>query len=58
MLAAALACDEDTVVSHGSAAELLGLWDKRLPVIHVIPLTGRVERFQASAGTACGSPPR
>ncbi|HEY6550162.1 MAG TPA: DUF559 domain-containing protein [Solirubrobacterales bacterium] len=37
MLAAALACDEDTVVSHGSAAELLGLWDKQLPVIHVIP---------------------
>jgi very-short-patch-repair endonuclease len=37
MLAAILACDEDTVVSHGSAAELLGLWDKQLPVIHVIP---------------------
>lgn len=25
------------MVSHGSAAELLGLWDKRLPVIDVIP---------------------
>lgn len=37
MLAAVLACDEGTVLSHGSAAELLGLWDKRLPVVHVIP---------------------
>jgi len=37
MLAAVLACDEGTVLSHGSAAELLGLRDKRLPVMHVIP---------------------
>lgn len=37
MLAAVLACDEGTVLSHGSTAELLGLWDKRLPVVHVIP---------------------
>ncbi len=37
MLAAVVACDEGTVLSHGSAAELLGLWDKRLPVVHVIP---------------------
>ena len=37
MLAAVLACEEGTVLSHGSAAELLGLWDKRLPVVHVIP---------------------
>jgi len=37
MLAAVLACDEGTVLSHGSAAELLGLWDKRLPIVHVIP---------------------
>jgi very-short-patch-repair endonuclease len=37
MLAAVLACDEGTVLSHGSAAEMLGLWEKRLPVIHVIP---------------------
>jgi very-short-patch-repair endonuclease len=37
MRAAVLACDEGTVLSHGSAAELLGLWDKRLPVMHVIP---------------------
>ena len=36
MLAAVLACDERTVLSHGSAAELLGLWDKQLPVVHVI----------------------
>jgi hypothetical protein len=25
------------VISHGSAAELLGLWDKRLPIVDVIP---------------------
>jgi very-short-patch-repair endonuclease len=37
MFAAVLACDEGTVISHGTAAELLGLWDKRLPVVHVIP---------------------
>ena len=37
MRAAVLACEEGTVLSHGSAAELLGLWDKRLPVVHVIP---------------------
>jgi len=37
MLAATLACESGTVLSHGSAAELLGLWDKRLPVVHVIP---------------------
>jgi hypothetical protein len=37
MLAAVLACETGTVLSHGSAAELLGLWDKELPVVHVIP---------------------
>ncbi|HEX5375642.1 MAG TPA: hypothetical protein VFW48_05750, partial [Solirubrobacterales bacterium] len=37
MLAAVLACEARTVLSHGSAAELLGLWEKRLPVMHVIP---------------------
>jgi very-short-patch-repair endonuclease len=37
MLAAVLACEKDTVLSHGSAAELLGLWDKQLPVVHVVP---------------------
>lgn len=37
LLAAALACEGGTVISHGSAAELLGLWDKRLPLVHVIP---------------------
>lgn len=37
MLAAVLACEQGTVLSHGSAAELLGLWDKTLPVFHVIP---------------------
>ena len=37
MFAAALACGDGTVISHGSAAELIGLWDKQLPVVHVIP---------------------
>lgn len=37
MLAATLACERGTVLSHGSAAELLDLWDKRLPIVHVIP---------------------
>lgn len=37
LLAAVLACEEGTVLSHGSAAELLGLSDKRIPVVHVIP---------------------
>lgn len=37
MLAATLACESGTALSHGSAAELLGLWDKQLPVFHVIP---------------------
>jgi very-short-patch-repair endonuclease len=37
LLAAALACEKGTALSHGSAAELLGLWDKQLAVVHVIP---------------------
>jgi Protein of unknown function (DUF559) len=37
LLAAALACEKGTVLSHGSAAELLGLWDKRLTTVHLIP---------------------
>jgi very-short-patch-repair endonuclease len=37
LLAAVLACGEGTVLSHGAAAELLGLWDKQLPVVDVIP---------------------
>jgi very-short-patch-repair endonuclease len=37
LLAAVLACEKGTVLSHGSAAELLGLWDKRLALVHVIP---------------------
>jgi very-short-patch-repair endonuclease len=37
MVAAALACGEGTVISHGSAAELVGLWDKRSAVVDVIP---------------------
>jgi Protein of unknown function (DUF559) len=35
MLAAVLACGDGAVVSHVSAAELLGLWNKRPVVIHV-----------------------
>lgn len=37
LLAGVLACGAGTVLSHGSAAELLGLWDRRLPVIEIIP---------------------
>jgi very-short-patch-repair endonuclease len=37
MIAAVFACEMGAVLSHGSAAELLGLWDKRLPVVHIIP---------------------
>jgi very-short-patch-repair endonuclease len=37
MLAAVLACGEGTVISHGSAAELIGLWNRELPVVDVIP---------------------
>lgn len=37
MLAAVLACGEGTVVSHGSAAELIGLWDKTPVSVDVIP---------------------
>ena len=37
LLAAVLSCGEGAVLSHGSAAELLGLWDKQLPIVDVIP---------------------
>lgn len=37
MLAAVLACGEGAILSHGSAAELLRLWDKQQVLIHVIP---------------------
>jgi very-short-patch-repair endonuclease len=46
MLAAVLACDARTVISHGSAAELIGLWDKRLPVVDVIPPTWSGRKIQ------------
>lgn len=36
MLAAVLACGPDSVVSHGSAAFLLGLWERRPTLIDVI----------------------
>ena len=36
LLAATLACEEGTALSHGSAAELLGLWNKQLATVHVI----------------------
>jgi predicted transcriptional regulator of viral defense system len=37
MLAAVLACGDATVLSHGSAAELQGLWDRQPNPIDVIP---------------------
>lgn len=37
LLAAVLACGDGTVLSHGSAAELIGLWNKQPAVIDVIP---------------------
>jgi len=37
MFAAVLACGDGTVLSHGSAAELQGLWDKRPIPVDVIP---------------------
>jgi very-short-patch-repair endonuclease len=37
MLAAVLACGPGTVVSHGSAAELIGLWEVRPAAVDVIP---------------------
>lgn len=37
MLAAVLACGKGTVLSHGSASELIGLWDKQPTVVDVIP---------------------
>ncbi len=37
MFAAVLACGDGTVLSHGSAAELQGLWDKRATPVDVIP---------------------
>lgn len=36
MLAAVLACGDGTVVSHGTAAALLGLWDRPLSTVNVI----------------------
>lgn len=36
MLAAVLACGDGAVLSHGSAAELIGLWDKRPTPVDVI----------------------
>ncbi len=36
MFAAVLACGDGAVLSHGSAAELLGLWDKKAGPIDVI----------------------
>ncbi|HEY7456356.1 MAG TPA: type IV toxin-antitoxin system AbiEi family antitoxin domain-containing protein [Solirubrobacterales bacterium] len=37
MFAAVLACGDGTVLSHGSATELQGLWDKRAIAIDAIP---------------------
>jgi very-short-patch-repair endonuclease len=41
MLAAVLACGDSAVVSHGSAAELLGLWDRRPVLIDVTAPSSR-----------------
>jgi very-short-patch-repair endonuclease len=38
MLAAVLSCGDGAVLSHGSAAELIGLWDKQaIPVDVIVP---------------------
>jgi very-short-patch-repair endonuclease len=36
LLAAALACGDGSVISHGSAAELLGLWDVKSALVDLI----------------------
>jgi len=43
MLAAVLACGDGTVISHGSAAELLGLWDKK-PILNNVIAGSQVGR--------------
>lgn len=41
MLAAVLACGDGVVLSHGSAAELIGLWDRRaIPIDVIAPRRG------------------
>jgi hypothetical protein len=46
MLAAVLACGEGTVVSHGAAAELLGLWDREPALVDVISRSSRGRQLQ------------
>jgi hypothetical protein len=45
MLSAVLACGDGAVLSHGSAAELLGLWDKRPTPVDVIAPRRRGRRI-------------
>jgi very-short-patch-repair endonuclease len=54
LLAAVLACGEGTVVSHGSAAWLLGLWERRPQLIDVI---APVEAGRKLAGVRRRHPP-
>lgn len=74
LLAAVLACGDGAVLSHGSAAELLGLRDKRPSLIDVIPpnwsgrkiqgirwhrvLLPTPEEIEIRRGTPCTSPAR
>lgn len=74
MLAAVLACGDGTVLSHGSAAELIGLWDKQSSAIDVISprRAGRkidgvrwhnvrrpvAEEIEVRAGVPCTTPSR
>jgi len=74
MLGAALACGDDAVLSHGSAAELLGLSDTQLPVVEAIPpdWSGRKipgirwhrvrlplpDEFEIRSGIPCTTPSR
>jgi very-short-patch-repair endonuclease len=46
MLAAVLACGKGSVVSHGSATELLGLWNRQPVLIDVISLSGSGRKMQ------------
>jgi len=46
MLAAVLACGDGAVVSHASAARLLGLWDRTPALVHVIAQTQAGRKIQ------------
>ena len=46
MLAAVLACGKGTVVSYGTAAELLGLWDRKPTLVDVTSRNSRGRQLQ------------